>query len=107
MIRSLQVEHRGWLEHNFPIQDPIEPLLGLGEELGELMHAHLKGMQGIRHTPEEIEDMKFDAVGDIFIYLMSYCNASGIDLEDAVLTTWRKVSQRDWQADPMRAGNDG
>lgn len=66
-----------WARENFGEQDPDEPLLGIIEELGELAHAHLKGIQGIRHTPNEIREMKIDAVADCVIYLLNYCGRVG------------------------------
>jgi NTP pyrophosphatase (non-canonical NTP hydrolase) len=87
---------------NFPLQKKYQPLLGLVEEVGELAHAHLKDEQEIRGHAHEAE--KLDAVGDIFVYLMSYCNASGYDLEEIILDTWRTVEQRDWRKDPVSGG---
>ena len=104
-IEAWQDEHRMWLRHNFPDQDPYEPLLGLMEEVGELAHAHLKHKQGIRGLAGlEAQAAKIDAVGDIFVYLMSYCNANDIDLETAITDTWAQVRERDWQADPTKGG---
>jgi NTP pyrophosphatase (non-canonical NTP hydrolase) len=37
-----------------------------------------------------------DAVGDIVIYLASYCTANHIDLDKAVSNTWAEVKKRDW-----------
>jgi NTP pyrophosphatase (non-canonical NTP hydrolase) len=101
-IATLQEEHLDWLEHNFPGQPSYQPLLGLAEEVGELAHAQLKGEQRIRGmTGKAVVDAKYDAVGDIFIYLMSYCNAESIDLSLAIRETWDKVKSRDWRKDPV------
>lgn len=94
-----------WSEKNFGDQPSSNPLLGVVEEVGELSHAHLKGLQGIRHTPDEIKAMKVDAVGDIMVYLADYCHREGIDLEQAVIDTWQKVSKRDWVENPMAEGH--
>jgi NTP pyrophosphatase (non-canonical NTP hydrolase) len=96
-FEQLQKEHKEWVERNFPDAQPYYSLLGLSEEVGELNHAHLKGLQGIRHTPEEIQAMKEDAVGDIVVYLADYCTKNGIDFQDAVEKTWQQVLARDWQ----------
>jgi NTP pyrophosphatase (non-canonical NTP hydrolase) len=105
LIRDYQDEHREWVAHNFPDQKSYEPLLGLVEEVGELSHAHLKFEQGIRGMDDmNVMLAKIDAVGDIFIYLMSYCNANYIDLEVAIEDTWTRVKNRDWQADPEKGG---
>lgn len=89
-FRQLQTENDEWATRNFPdtMNNPAynghRPLLGVDEEVGELAkafsesvalnnvlvalgvlnHAQLKGEQAIRHTPEEIAEMKNDAVGD-------------------------------------------
>jgi NTP pyrophosphatase (non-canonical NTP hydrolase) len=73
------------------------PLLGSVEELGELAHAHIKGYQGIRHTPEEIEDKKKDAVGDVLVYLADYCNREGVTMAECLFRAWGEVRERDWQ----------
>jgi NTP pyrophosphatase (non-canonical NTP hydrolase) len=72
-----------------------QPLLGAMEELGELAHAQLKSEQGIRMN-EDHRANKIDAIADVIIYLADYCNGQGIDLEDALRTTWNQVRQRDW-----------
>lgn len=99
-------EYPEWLRRNFPNDDSSRQLLGVVEEVGELSHAHLKGLQGIRHTPEEIRAMKVDAVADIVIFLMGYCVNENIDLDAAVEDTWTRVSKRDWIADPMAENHE-
>lgn len=79
------------------------PLFGMIEELGELVHAHLKGKQGIRHTPEEIAEMKRDALGDLLVYAADYAGRSGMTLYECIERAWGEVKQRDWNADPMNA----
>ena len=99
-LADLQEAHRKWLAHNFPNQTPHQALLGVGEEVGELMHAHLKMEQGIRGSLHEQTEAAQDAIGDIVIYLASYCNTNGFALEACVNAAWREVSARDWQANP-------
>ena len=107
-LATLQTEHLEWVTKNFPHQMPHQPLLGLAEEVGELAHAHLKSEQGIRGydglTSDEYRDEAIDAIGDIVIYLASYCNSVGIDLADAVDLTCDKVSKRNWQQDSLTGG---
>jgi NTP pyrophosphatase (non-canonical NTP hydrolase) len=104
-LAFFQSEVGEWSRRNFGDQPSTNPLLGLTEEVGELSHAHLKGLQGIRHTPAEIREMKVDAVADILVYLADYCEREGIDLEGAVMPTWTKVRSRDWAKNPMGAGH--
>lgn len=95
-LAMLQNKIEEWNQRNFPNAKPIEPLLGLVEEIGELSHAHLKSSQGIRGTENELFLEKVDAVGDIFIFLSAYCSLNGIDLELAIRKAWSEVRQRDW-----------
>lgn len=78
----LQQEVGEWLKKQpfGPGQQPWEPLMGIGEEVGELQHAHLKLQQGIRGTPAELEAKARDAVGDIIIYTAGFCNAMNLDM---------------------------
>ena len=103
-LETLQEDQREWVARNFGDRPSWHPLLGVGEELGELMHAHLKTVQGIRGSRMEHHRAKVDAVADIVIYLADYCSAEGIDLADAVDETWSKVRKRDWRKDPQRGG---
>lgn len=105
-LRLIQRAHARWQEKHFPDTTSTDVLLGVGEEVGELMHAHLKSRQGIRYTPAEIRAMKVDAVADVVIYLMAYCTLEGIDLSDAIEETWAKVESRDWSADPIGAASE-
>lgn len=108
-LRELQEEQKVWVKHNF-LEDgqdnyrpsiSYQPLLGAVEEIGELCHAHLKQIQGIRGTKVEHLAAKVDAVGDTIIFLADYCSAEGIDLEDAVTITWNRVKKRDWKKDKV------
>lgn len=94
-----QSEIRKWTKHNFPNAQPWEPLLGLQEEVGELAHAYLKRHQGIRKNENHDLNIR-DAVADIMVYLMNFCNHEGINLQEELFKTWKKVSQRDWQKNP-------
>lgn len=94
-LNILQEEHAVWLAANFPQQKSHQPLLGLTEEVGELAHAHLKAEQGIRNYVDHREAVA-DAIGDIVIFLASYCNTNGYDLGTCVDDAWDEVKQREW-----------
>lgn len=95
-VRELQLEHKTWSVKNFGWdQDPSLSLIGVMEELGELAHAHLKANQGIRIN-ENHEAKRRDAIGDILIYLMDYCNRLNLDMQHILEETWAEVKQRDW-----------
>jgi len=95
-LSDLQAAVKEWSSRNFPTTDPVDPLLGVGEETGELMHHYLKRKQGIRGTFEEHTAQIEDAVGDITVYLADFCWRNGLDYQQAVETVWSKVSKRDW-----------
>lgn len=82
MFKQLQEEHKEWAIRNFGKQDIEDYCLGLIEEVGELAHSVLKRKQGIRNN-EHHDAMIRDAVGDITIYLVGYCNCAGIDMQAA------------------------
>ena len=54
---QLELEVAEWSRRNFGPGTPMgyRALLGVVEEVGELSHAHLKQLQGIRGTPAEHE----------------------------------------------------
>ena len=99
---NIAEEHRKWAEYNFGKNRAYEdPLMGIVEEVGELHHALLKQRQGIRgEYIEHLLEVR-DAVGDITLYLMDFCNVYGIDYDEAVMTTWEKVKGRDWKSYPQ------
>ncbi len=101
-LNDLQIECKNWCQHNFPNAKPYQPLLGVAEEVGELCHIHLKQEQGIRNA--KFED-KEDAIGDIVIFLIDYCNRNGINLEKAIYTAWNTASKRDWIKYPLNGIN--
>lgn len=95
-LRALQADHKEWSTRNFPNADPIDAVLGVAEEVGELCHAILKQRQGIRGTKEEHEAKAKDAVGDIVIFLLDVCNRRGWSFAEIVAETWAEVRKRDW-----------
>lgn len=76
---KIQAEHREWSAKNFPDQKAHHCLLGMIEEVGELAHAQLKLEQGIRVNEDHIEARK-DAIADIALYLIGYCNYCNVEL---------------------------
>lgn len=81
---ELQIEMNKWQQHNFPGRDVWQPLVGLGEELGELACA------------EKEEDIK-DALADCMIYLADFCNGMGYSIDyimnnfEVIRPTWDDV----------------
>lgn len=96
-LNVFQASVTEWLKRQpFYPQQPHQPLLGIGEELGELMHAHLKCEQKIRGSSAEHLEAKKDAIGDILVYMAGYCEATGLKLGDCLERAWEEVRQRDW-----------
>lgn len=107
-LAELQKQQGEWQRQNFGTAFKAEVgdlrcLLGIVEEVGELSHAILKDSQGIRGVNLEAE--VYDAVADIGIYLIGFCNDWGINLEDCLADTWESVvSKRDWVENPLGEG---
>ncbi len=99
-LKQMQQEQGTWQEHNIGIVESSHILIGVQEELGELCHAHLKMVQGIRGNSNEHRAKAKDAIGDMLVYLAGYCNREGYDLESIVEETWAEVKQRDWRKYP-------
>lgn len=96
-IAEFQARVGKWVAHNFPINHLChQPLLGVGEEVGELMHAHLKLEQGIRGTAEEHRAAMKDAVGDIMVYLADYCTQMQLNMAECVEVALTEIEKRDW-----------
>ncbi len=102
-FHQLQVEVREWSTRNFGVNPALWKFLGIVEEVGELAHAELKMLQGIR-TNEDHEAKGKDAVGDMLVYLADFCSRRGWDLQEIIEQVWHRVSQRDWKKDPVRGG---
>ncbi len=75
LFSNIQEEVGEWSSKNFPGQPDVNPLLGSGEEVGEL--AECIDFDSI---PSEQE---FDAVGDVLVYLADFCAIRGLDYQKA------------------------
>ena len=95
-LRLLQVEHKRWLDHNFPGQTREQIMLGMTEELGELAHHLLKREQGIRGGDVDHDAEIRDACADLVIFMMGLADLEGFILMDAILEAWDTVKRRDW-----------
>jgi NTP pyrophosphatase (non-canonical NTP hydrolase) len=97
-LREFESENRKWLGHNFPNSTAGDQFLGVVEEVGEAAHAILKQNQGIRGKLHE-EELN-EAVGDILIFLTSFCNKMGWSISEILESTWEIVVKRDWVSNP-------
>lgn len=74
-LRELQEQVGQWSTENFGAEQPPEyPLIGAGEEIGELTTSVLKRAQGIddsdKYTDRIGPEAERDAIGDVMIYLL-------------------------------------
>jgi len=81
---------------NFPQNSPLDPFLGIVEEVGELSHAILKSKQGIRQSSGDVILKIEDALGDILIFMLDFAGRNNIDLEYCLSSTWNEVQKRNW-----------
>lgn len=100
-LDELQSELCDWLNYNFPRATSDQQLKGVMEELGELCHADLKTEQKIRgyddvRGREEIKD----AVGDLTIYLINYCNVNQMKFSECIDLAYQTIKKRDWIKNP-------
>ena len=95
-IKEIQDEVKDWAYHNFGNQPSLHPLLGIGEETGELQHHFLKREQKIRTNEDHDEKIK-DALADLFIFMCDFSNCEDIDLEAVINGVWDNVKQRNWK----------
>ena len=100
-LRDIQIQHLEWQRKNFGRLPPVDSILGVVEEVGELAHSYTKNKQGIRVDQDHIKKMR-DAVGDITIFLISLCSAMDWDYQNVVNETWKEVSSRDWVSFPEK-----
>jgi NTP pyrophosphatase (non-canonical NTP hydrolase) len=78
----------------------VVPLLGMFEETGELAHAVLKQLQGIRGSYEDHEAKQRDALGDIELYRNSFASAKGWSISEIDAEVYDEVVERNWKENP-------
>lgn len=111
-LELIQDEHKIWCTKNFGDTSSSRFLMGAVEEagelseftdhvkaltyfLGKLAHSQLKLEQKIRVNENHIENIK-DAVSDIIIFLVGFCNTYNINIDKELKLTWSKIRARDW-----------
>ena len=76
---ELQKDISNWALANFGQQDAWQPMLGLGEEIGEYMAArHNRSNRGNEDMGAEMRD----AIADQAIYVLNLCEICGINFAD-------------------------
>ncbi|MBZ0256180.1 hypothetical protein K8I31_08965, partial [bacterium] len=89
-IGILQNEFDIYQCHSFPERGANFFALELNGEAGELANLEKKAWKGI-----EIDMADFsDEAADVFIALLNYCNARGVDLASATETKMKKIEAK-------------
>lgn len=90
-LRTVQVGFDSYQKAGFPVRPPEFFALELAGETGELANLEKKAWKG-----RDVDAARFeDEAADVFIALMNYTNARGIDLGAAVSTKlWWIEDQR-------------
>jgi len=91
-LDELQAAVGEWSEENFGDQPPSYPMIGAGEEIGELTTSVLKREQGIDDSDKYDgivgDEEERDAVGDVTIYLLDMLSRFDTDgLSDNIDST--------------------
>jgi len=103
---TLQARLAAWQANHFGAQPLVNQVLGVCEEAGELAHAALKHVQGIRglKDPDALRAKASDALADLLVYSMQVATILRLDLLTTLVLTAREVMKRDWARDPANGG---
>lgn len=102
----LQRDIHQWHRRNFPTDDARDSLLGVGEELGEVMRAQVKQSGGIRGSFEYWQEEKKKEIGDVVIGILNYCEWNDIIFMDALTSRWKVIGKRDYIRFPEDGGRE-
>lgn len=105
-IGEMQRDIHAWHRRNFPTDDARDSLLGIGEELGEVMRAQVKQSGNIRGTFEFWQEEKKKEIGDVLIGLLNYCEWNDISFVEALIDRWRVIGKRDYIRFPEDGGRE-
>lgn len=107
-LREMQEQVGEWSTENFGAEQPAEyPLIGAGEEMGELTTSILKHAQGIDDSEKYGDrigpEAERDAVGDIVIYLLDtmYRAEDDISVADGLARIDAGTESYDHISDPV------
>ena len=88
---EIQSDLHVWQHTNFGDGKPRHAIIGVGEEVGELLHAVLKMSQGIRGDQQSHFVEIRDAVGDIVVYTVDFARRSGLGMLDFPFALMEKI----------------
>jgi len=103
MIDLKQKELYDWQKRNFGISedDASRCSLGMAEEVGEVCHHVLRGLQKIREGVNGINKIEIaDGIADTLIYGIQLMTALGLNAEEEITKVIETVLKRDWKANP-------
>lgn len=118
MIDLKQKELYAWQKRNFPTSNLeklskeelikiiliLQVTVGINEEIGEVSHHVLKGIQGIRSGVNGIDTEEVaDGICDGLLYGLQLLSLLKIDAEGEFGKVIEEVLNRDWTNDPMNA----
>lgn len=89
-IRVLQSEFDRYQREGFPERGPHFFALELNGEAGELANFEKKDWKGLAIDPADFAD----EAADVFIALMNYANARGVDLASAVKEKMKRIESK-------------
>lgn len=90
LVSSIQEDFSDYQDKHFPVRSPEFFCLELNGEAGELANAEKKIWKGKEVAGELIED----EAADVFIALMNYSNARGINLGEAIKHKLHKIENK-------------
>lgn len=73
-LEQFSADHWNWVKANFGEHPSWQPLIGMGEEVGELDSALIGGD----------ESDVIDSIADIMIYMNDFCHVEGLNYPDIV-----------------------
>ena len=106
-MSSTQIKLARWQARNFGSATLQDLALGVCEEAGELAHAVLKHLQGIRGLKDpQIAKIKIaDALADVCIYATQIATLLRIDFGENYIATVEQVLERDWKTNQENGEN--
>ena len=109
MLDLRQQELKEWQIKNFGHKEilPEHLALGMAEEVGEVCHHVLKGVEGIRGGVDGINKTEVaDGIADTIIFGIQLFSHLGMDAEVEISKVIDKVLQRNWVDDPSGENTD-
>lgn len=95
VLPGYQEKMRHWHQRNFPVDRPGKSdriVLKLAEEVGELCRAQVNGFDEIKGDRAHWHLCAEDAVGDVLLALLVYCNEQGVGVSQCLTPNWSEVS---------------